>query len=99
MGDYSHVCIIVMSEVLDIVHCPSLNIHNVSQAGFGSIFKWNRLWGEPTHVGLSAPLDFFCPAIETASFQQICLSRFFHFTIPPEAGGRSSVQKVGFYLG
>jgi hypothetical protein len=42
MGDYCHVYVIELSEILDVVLCPCLNIHNISQVGFVFVFRWNR---------------------------------------------------------
>jgi hypothetical protein len=41
-----------MIEIFDIDHCPRLKIHNVLEAGFVPIYKWNGERGEPILLGL-----------------------------------------------
>jgi len=41
-----------MTEIFDIDRCPRLKIHNVLEAGFASIYKWNGERGEPILLGL-----------------------------------------------
>ena len=44
-GDYCHVYVIEVGEILDVVLCPSLNIHNISQAGFVSCLQMEQIMG------------------------------------------------------
>jgi hypothetical protein len=41
-----------MTEIFDIDCCLRLKIHNVLEAGFASIYKWNGERGEPVLLGL-----------------------------------------------
>jgi len=41
-----------MTEIFDIDRCPRLKIHNILEAGFASIYRWNGERGEPIPLGL-----------------------------------------------
>ena len=43
---------IVMTEIFDIERCPRLKIHNILEAGFAFIYKWNWERGERILLGL-----------------------------------------------
>jgi len=60
MGDYCHVYVIVVSEILDIVHCPSLNIHNISQAGFVSCLQMEQIMGRAYSCGPFGISSSYC---------------------------------------
>jgi hypothetical protein len=51
VGDYCRVYVIVVSEILDVVHCPSLNIHTISQAGFISCLQMEQIIGRDYSCG------------------------------------------------
>jgi len=42
----------VVTEILNIDCCPRLNICNILEAGFASIYRWNGERGEPIWVVL-----------------------------------------------
>jgi len=39
-----------VTNILDIVHCPRLKSHSISEAGCASVFIWNGERREPTEV-------------------------------------------------